>query len=377
MRSRQAARIAPVARTWLFVLLLISTPLLAQDLSRQEELDVLRLEINRLQGHLARLGHERSGLKTDLARLEIELELQEAQVREAETARGMTQAELKRLEADVRDLEVELDRARQDLKGVLIRLYRTGEQGYLRLLLSLESGSQLLGGVRQLRFLAQRDSESLLHFVETHEKLSERRDRALEKANEVDRWVSRERTRRDELDRLNRRQVALLARVEREHRQMTVRTSALIQRERKLTELIDMLSGRAETPEGVSMERYRGVLDPPVGGRVTKGFGTRMDPQYGTRVPHNGLEYASAAGEEVGAVYGGKVLFAAPFQGYGLTVVVLHAGRVFSLYAGLGELRVGEGDVVTLGDVVGTASGNLYFEIRVENRPEDPASWLR
>jgi septal ring factor EnvC (AmiA/AmiB activator) len=305
------------------------------------------------------------------------LELQEAQVREAETARSLTQAELKRLQADVLDLEVELDRARQDLKGVLIRLYRTGEQGYLRLLLSLESGSQLLDGVRQLRFLAQRDSESVLHFVETHEKLSDRRDSALEKANEVDRWVTRERARRDELERLNRRQVALLARVEREHRQMSVRTTALIERERKLSELIDMLSGRAETPEGISMERYRGVLDPPVGGRVTKGFGPRMDPLYGTRVPHNGLEYSSTAGEEVGAVYGGKVLFAAPFQGYGLTVVVLHAGRVFSLYAGLGELRVAEGDVVTLGDVVGTTSGNLYFEIRVENRPEDPASWLR
>ena len=30
-----------------------------------------------------------------------------------------------------------------------------------------------------------------------------------------------------------------------------------------------------------------------------------------------------------------------------------------------------------IGDAVGLASDKLYFEIRVENRPEDPLSWLR
>jgi septal ring factor EnvC (AmiA/AmiB activator) len=30
-----------------------------------------------------------------------------------------------------------------------------------------------------------------------------------------------------------------------------------------------------------------------------------------------------------------------------------------------------------LQSIVGLAGGTLYFEIRVENRPEDPALWLR
>jgi septal ring factor EnvC (AmiA/AmiB activator) len=95
-------------------------------------------------------------------------------------------------------------------------------------------------------------------------------------------------------------------------------------------------------------------------------------------VPHNGIEIApERGGAAVQAVYPGKVLYAAPFQGYGPTVVVHHAGRVFTLYAGLGELRVGEGDVLELGDPVGTAAGPLYFEIRSENLPEDPERWLR
>jgi septal ring factor EnvC (AmiA/AmiB activator) len=33
--------------------------------------------------------------------------------------------------------------------------------------------------------------------------------------------------------------------------------------------------------------------------------------------------------------------------------------------------------MVSLGDVVGLSTDKLYFEIRVEKRPEDPMSWLR
>jgi len=64
-------------------------------------------------------------------------------------------------------------------------------------------------------------------------------------------------------------------------------------------------------------------------------------------------------------------------QGYGLTAVVHHPGRVFSLYAGLGELQVAAEDVLSLGQVIGIATDTLYFEIREENRPVDPARWLR
>jgi septal ring factor EnvC (AmiA/AmiB activator) len=33
--------------------------------------------------------------------------------------------------------------------------------------------------------------------------------------------------------------------------------------------------------------------------------------------------------------------------------------------------------VVSLSSVLGSSSGRLYFEIRVENKPVDPEAWLR
>ncbi len=213
-----------MARFWVVLLLLAAAPINPQELSREEELDSLRLQINRLQIHLARLGHERQGLRAELSRLSIELELQHVRVAEAEAQGARAQVELQRIESDVGDLEEELDGARRELRGVLVRLYRSGDQGYLRLFLSLETGDNLLGGVRQLRYLAQRDSTALRHYLETFETLTARRDQARTKAAELELWLGREEERRDELERLGRRQRSLLARVEREHREIAART---------------------------------------------------------------------------------------------------------------------------------------------------------
>ncbi len=141
---------------------------------------------------------------------------------------------------------------------------------------------------------------------------------------------------------------------------------------------MDFLAGRSAAPlSGRPIQEFRGALDWPVRGRVAQGFGARREPRYGTRVPHNGLELRTEAGQEVRTIYPGRVVFAAPFEGYGPTVVVHHSGRVFTLYAGLDRLRVRQDDILRLGQPVGVAASRLYFEIREENRPVDPRNWLR
>jgi murein DD-endopeptidase MepM/ murein hydrolase activator NlpD len=110
---------------------------------------------------------------------------------------------------------------------------------------------------------------------------------------------------------------------------------------------------------------------------VVAGFGPRLDPRYRTRIPHHGVDLATVEGEPVRTVYPGRVVYAADFEGYGPTVVVQHAGRAFTLYAGLAGLGVARGDLVSLHAELGRAGTTLYFEVRVENRPEDPRRWVR
>jgi septal ring factor EnvC (AmiA/AmiB activator) len=345
---------------------------------RERELERVREEIGRLQRELSRLERQASGAAGELERLEVELALQRERVTEARTAQELAAQRLAGSEAELERLGRELEATADELRRRLVGLYRLGRHGYLRLLLAVEPGSDPLEAFRLLRFLVRRDARAFDRYTAARHGLALERDRAEVWREEAESWLAREEARGRELTRLTRRQELVLAQLGGERRELAAETARLEDREAKLSSFLDFLFGRSDAPlSGRPIQEFRGVLDWPAAGPVTQGFGPRLDPRYRTQVPHNGVQVALAPGTAVRAVYPGKVLFAAPFRGYGPTVIVHHPGRVFTLYAGLGELAVGRDAVVALGDVLGTSRDALYFEIRVENRPEDPRGWLR
>jgi septal ring factor EnvC (AmiA/AmiB activator) len=74
------------------------------------------------------------------------------------------------------------------------------------------------------------------------------------------------------------------------------------------------------------------------------------------------------------------VAYAGHFLGYGLMVVVDHGDKHHTLYAHLAEIGVALHDHVAAGQALGTLAAeepaSLYFELRAQGRPVDPADWL-
>jgi septal ring factor EnvC (AmiA/AmiB activator) len=349
----------------------------AQTRAREQELAALRAEISGLEARLEAARRQQSGATGELAAADLALQLEEKRLAEAVVARDEAAEREAVSERQVVVLERALDQRRRAFQRQLTGLYRLGRQGYLRLFFLLRPDASLLPSIRLMRYLVRRDREAIDAYQEAKQRLARRRDQLAAERQERDRWLGWEQTRRRELVAARQRKATLLARVERERQVLAGRAVELADRERKLAAFLDLLYGRSSTDlAGAPMQQFRGILDWPVAGRVVERFGPRLDPRYRTQVPHNGIDLETAAGAEVKAVYPGKVLFAAPFEGYGLTVVVHHPGRVLTLYAGLAELKKTKDDMVSLAETVGLASDRLYFEIRVENHPEDPVSWL-
>jgi septal ring factor EnvC (AmiA/AmiB activator) len=360
------------------LLALSALPLRPEPPSRERELAALRAEITRLETRLVRARQEQSGREGEIAKTDLELKLQEDRLAEATAARRLAAEQEAAGMRQVATLEAELAAARRELGRRLVGLYSLGRQGYLRLFLALKPDSRLLPSIRLMRYLARRDRDSIDRFTSARAELAGQRDRLAARRAEIERWIGQEETRRRQLVLLRGHQADLLAQVRRESQDLATRAGELAEREHKLSAFLDLLYGRSpEALAGKPMQDFRGVLDWPARGKVTAGFGPLLDPRYHTRVPHNGVDIQTAPRTEVHAVFPGKVLFAAPFEGYGTTVVVTHAGRVLTLYAGLSNCLVNKEDMVILGQVVGSASDKLYFEIRVENHPENPLNWLR
>jgi septal ring factor EnvC (AmiA/AmiB activator) len=135
---------------------------------------------------------------------------------------------------------------------------------------------------------------------------------------------------------------------------------------------------------GLDVRKFRGLLDWPAEGPVSAEFGTVVHPRFRTEVPHPGWDIDAPEGRPFRTVFDGRVAFAAPLAGYGLTVVVDHGNGMVSVYAHGGVLLVEAGQDVLRGQDLGRVgdSGSLrgpylYFELREDGRPVDPSSWLR
>lgn len=344
--------------------------------SREQELAEVRARARALEARVAELRESRRGLERDLIEADLSVRLQEERAREATLALAGARDAVEAAVERVRDLQRQLAEAREELGTRLASLYRLGRQGLARLALAARDEEAFLRDFRLVRYLARRDASRVRRYLELRGRLLDRQEELERGRAEARAWAEREAGRLAEVRRLRRRKADLLAEVLRRERHADEEAAALALREERLAGFLAALAGETSL-DGEPMERYEGVLDRPVVGSVIRGFGPRLDPRYGTRVPHNGQEYVTLPGASVRAVYPGTVLYARPLEGYGLTVVLHHPGRVFSLYAGLQESRVAPGDVLSLGSLLGSSSGRLYFEIRVENRPVDPEGWLR
>lgn len=350
----------------------------AQD-SREAELETIRGEIARLQSRLERARRQRRDVESELRATEIEIRLQGQRLQEAQAAQELSKFRIQESEDRIGALEGELGSAKALLKGRLLAMYQLGRPGYFRLVLSLKQRGELLPAIRALRYLSKKDGDTIGEFLDLQVELKVEREDLAREEKRVQLWVEQEDKRQLRLDQVKKRQQVLLAEVKREALNLEKRRVSLAEREKKLTQFLNFLYGQhSDNPlSGESITGFRGILDWPAKAKLKIRFGPRRDPQYGTTVPHNGITLTTTAGSPIRTVYPGKVLFAAPFQGWGPTVIVEHAGKVFTLYAGLKSLGVSQDDVLSLNQTLGRADDELYFEIRVDNIPQDPLPWLR
>lgn len=344
--------------------------------TREEELAAVRERARTLEAQMDDLRAGRKGLERDLIEADLAVRLQEERAHEAGLSLDSAQAAVEEAAQGVRDLQQELGRARDELGARLGSLYRLGRQGLVRLALAARNEEAFLRDFRLVRYLARRDAARVSRYLELRGDLLAREEELERRRAEARLWAEREEARLAEVRELQRRKTVLLDELLAREKRVRAEAEELAERERRLSGFLAALAGESSL-EGESMEGYAGVLERPVVGSVLQGFGPRLDPRYGTRVPHNGQEYVTVEGAPVHSIYPGTVLYAQELEGYGLTVVVHHPGRIFSLYAGLAGTEVAPGDVLSLGAFLGSSSGRLYFEIRVENRPVDPEGWLR
>ncbi|MDR2295606.1 MAG: M23 family metallopeptidase [Clostridiales Family XIII bacterium] len=133
-------------------------------------------------------------------------------------------------------------------------------------------------------------------------------------------------------------------------------------------------------------ERYwHGLFMPPTTGAISTEFGTVRYTNGDRARPriHNGMDIAAREGTPVFAPNAGRVVMAERLLNTGNTVVLEHGGGMKSYYFHLSRIDAAPGDMVEKGAPLGAVGStgystgpHLHYEIRIGNRPVNPAMFL-
>ncbi|SMG36092.1 LysM peptidoglycan-binding domain-containing protein [Dethiosulfovibrio salsuginis] len=139
-------------------------------------------------------------------------------------------------------------------------------------------------------------------------------------------------------------------------------------------------SGRSTTASSRSSSSFRW----PVVGRINSPFGWRRHPLSKRRSFHTGVDIKGARHTKIRAAKAGTVVHSGWMGAYGRVVVIKHDNKYSTLYAHCQQLYVRKGQKVSAGAVIasvgtsGRSTGpHLHFEVRVNNKPDNPLKYLR
>ena len=122
----------------------------------------------------------------------------------------------------------------------------------------------------------------------------------------------------------------------------------------------------------------------PVPGAATSSFGRLTILNGRAQGRHQGADFRAATGTPVRAPNAGKVVLSAPLYFSGNTVVIDHGAGLLSLLGHLSRLAVGEGAVVSKGDLLGDSGAtgrvtgpHLHWAVRLQNVSVDPQALMQ
>jgi murein hydrolase activator len=387
----------------LLLLLALVSPASAQSTKKE---DPLQTEQRRLQETQRQLKREQEKV-AEARRRETSLlaELEETERRLADKQRDVARLDrqVRRLQGEITTIRGDINRLQGNRTGQELALaqrlkvmYKIHAQGAaLPILLTGEDPVERLIILRGLANLAALDARVIQEYRVTSDRLADRKER--EEARQAELATLRAEASREqaEADReaVKRRTLLVKVRDERAyHERMVGELSEAARRlEAFIRDLVAKQRRLAKVPPGIPGElprsgfgALRGTLPWPADGRLVSAFGPQVHPRFGTRTFRNGVDIQAAQGTEVAAVYAGHVVYTGWFKGYGNLIILDHSNDYYTLYAHVADIHVKEGEDVRQGQRIGTVGDTgsldgprLYFEVRYQGRPLDPAEWLR
>jgi len=386
----------------LLVMALFSSALCA---SPKDELKGVKQEIKAKKQLITKTRKVEEVVSTELLQINRNLTQKEIELGSLNRDLANVESSLARTGRDIVRVTDEANRKKREIDRRLVSLYKAGELGALRMFFSAESFPNMAENIRYMKSILDNDKKIFLEYNEKISQLQKLKVDLEQDAARKERIKKGIAQKKQEIEEQKGKKAAYLSKVRQDRKSYEASLKELQANAARLQTMIERLdalsrrklSSRHEKPgsrlkpapelppvpdRGFATQKGRMSL--PVRGEIVESFGKHKHPEFNSYTFSKGLSISVGIGSEIRAIYEGSVIFADYFKGYGNMVIVDHGGGYFSLYAHASRIHKKVGSEVvrnevlaTVGDIDSTKGPILYFEIRHQGKPVDPADWVR
>ena len=412
-------RITATKITGFFILLVLSLPGAAR-CDVKEDLQGIKRQIKEKNALISKTQKVENKVSGELQ--QIQKSLAEKQSSLVTLGRDLDAVE-KGIDKTLSDYEkekLEADKKRQQINKRIAALYKGGDTGNLRVFFSSESFPQMTENLRYMKSVLENDRRLFEQYNQNMERLKGLQTRLEQEAQRKEGIRRSIEAKKREIEVEKSRKANYLVKVRQDKQQYVASLKELQANASRLQSMIRQLEARARKAalaakqqaarqqaaakgkgkgKGESAQAYappapavpnyglgsqKGRLSLPVRGNIVGRFGRHKHADFNSYTVSNGISVQAPAGTPIRAVFDGEVIFADYFKGYGNMIIVDHGGGFFSLYAHASSVakrvgsKVARNDVLaSVGDLDSAKGPMLYFEIRYQGKPVDPAPWFR
>ena len=368
-------------------LLLAIGPLASADetAAKRAEIEQLDKEMLSLKKLLSRFRSQRSTLQNNLRKAEVDIGSVQQKIRSIQQQLKQQQRELQALQHKRNQLAASRQQQQSIIAQQVLAAYQIGQQKKLKVLLNQQEPEKLSRSLTYYDYFNRARSEQIEAYISTINELDAIEPKITRKAaslkaakatldQEYKSLQASQKDRKNHLAKIN-------SEIKTKDQNLKKINSERDELER-LLEAVEQTIANISIPNDYRpFAQLKGKLDWPIKGRPSNRFGSSRD---NSKLKWQGLAIPARAGTTINAIHHGRVVFADWLRGSGLLVIIDHGDGYMSLYAHNQSLLKETGDWVTAGDDIATVgnsggqlSSGLYFEIRHNGKPTNPARWCK